>query len=148
MADRDFTTSILVDRSPKEVFDAINRPRDWWGKDIEGQTDSAGQEWTYRYKDMHFSKQRTAELVPDRKVVWHVVEARMNFLQDKTEWEGTKMIFDISGKGDKTEIRFTHAGLVPEVECFDICKNAWTGLIADSLRNLVETGEGLPDTVE
>ena len=148
MANRDFTTSILVDRSPKEAFDAINRPRDWWGKDIEGQTDRTGEEWTYRYKDMHFSKQRTAELVPGSKVVWHVVEARMNFLQDKTEWEGTKMIFDISGKGDKTEIRFTHAGLVPEVECFDICKNAWTGLIADSLRNLVETGEGLPDTVE
>jgi hypothetical protein len=148
MTSRDFTTTVLVNRSPKEAFDAINRPRDWWGRDIEGRTDRADEEWTYRYKDMHFSRQRTAELVPDRKVVWHVLEARMNFLQDKTEWEDTKMIFDISRKGDKTEIRFTHAGLVPEVECFDICKSAWTGLIADSLQNLIETGEGLPDTVE
>jgi len=148
MTSRDFTTTILVDRTAKEAFDAINRPRDWWGEAIEGQTDRLGEEWTYRYKDMHFSRHKTTELVPDRKVVWQVVDAQMNFLQDKAEWRGTEIIFDIAPKDGKTQIRFTHAGLVPEVECFEVCKNAWSGLIGDSLFKLIETGEGLPDTVE
>lgn len=148
MTSRDFTTTILVDRTAKEAFDAIIRPRDWWGREIEGQTDRLGEEWTYRYKDMHFSRQKTIELVPDRKVVWQVVDAQMNFLQDKAEWRGTEIVFDISPKDGKTQIRFTHAGLVPEVECFEVCKNAWSGLISDSLLELIETGEGLPDTVE
>lgn len=130
------------------AFDAINRPRDWWGKEIEGRTDRLGEEWTYRYKDMHVSKQRTTEFVRGRRVVWHVADAQMNFLKDKSEWKNTDLIFDIARKGDKTEIRFTHAGLVPEVECFDVCTNAWTGLIADSLKGLIESGQGLPDTVE
>jgi hypothetical protein len=148
MTNNSFTTVILVEQSPMAAFDAINRPRDWWGKEIEGRTDRLGEEWTYRYKDMHFSKQSTTEFAPGRRVVWHVADAQMNFLKDKSEWKNTDLVFDIARKGDKTEIRFTHAGLVPEVECFDICKNAWTGLIADSLKGLIESGQGLPDTVE
>lgn len=148
MKDRDFTKTILVDQSPAEAFDAINRPRDWWGKEIEGDTDRVGAEWTYRYKDMHYSRHRTAELVPGRKVIWDVVDARMTFLKDQAEWNGTKIIFDISPKNGRTEIRFTHAGLVPEVECFDVCTDAWSGLIGESLRQLIATGQGLPDTVE
>ncbi|MCV3206225.1 SRPBCC domain-containing protein [Mesorhizobium sp. YC-39] len=148
MASNSFTTAILVDQPPMAAFDAINRPRNWWGKEIEGRTDRLGEEWTYRYKDMHVSKQRTTEFVPGRRVVWHVIDAQMNFLKDKSEWKNTDLIFDIARKGDKTEIRFTHAGLVPEVECFDVCTNAWTGLIADSLKGLIESEQGLPDTVE
>jgi hypothetical protein len=34
-----------------------------------------------------------------------------NFIKDKTEWNGTDVTFDIMKKGDKTEVRFTHAGL-------------------------------------
>ncbi|PTE10511.1 SRPBCC family protein [Mesorhizobium helmanticense] len=148
MTNNSFTTTILVDQSPMAAFDAINRPRDWWGKEIEGRTDRLGEEWTYRYKDMHVSNQKTTEFMPGQRVVWHVVDAQMNFLNDKSEWKNTDLIFDIAQKGDKTEIRFTHAGLVPAVECFDICTNAWTGLIADSLKGLIENEQGLPDTVE
>lgn len=142
-----FTTTILVDKSPDEAIAAIIRPRHWWGKAIEGTTDRVGQEWTYRYKDLHFSRQRTTELTPD-KVVWHVADAEMSFLKDKSEWKGTDLVFDVAPKGDKTEVRFTHAGLVPDVECYDICTNGWSGLIHGSLKSLIETGKGIPDSVE
>lgn len=148
MTNQSFTTVVFVDQSPEAAYDAINNPRGWWGKDIEGQTDRLGEEWVYRYKDLHISRQKTSELVPGRRIVWDVVECQMSFLKDKGEWTGTKLVFDIARKGDKTEIRFTHQGLVPQVECFDICKNAWSGLVADSLKQLIETGKGLPDTVE
>lgn len=148
MSANNLTTLVLVDATPEQAFAAINKPQEWWGRDIEGGVGQVGSDWTYRYKDMHQSTQRTAELEPGRRIVWDVVEARMSFLRDQEEWKGSRIVFDIAPKGDKTEIRFTHIGLVPGVECFDICKNAWTGLIGDSLRKFIESGEGLPDIVE
>ena len=56
--------------------------------------------------------------------------------------EGTEIRFDISKAGNRTEVRFTHVGLVPEYECFDSCSNAWTFLVNDSLRGLISTGVG------
>src|ERR1035441_4083172 len=51
--DPNFTTTISVDQSPEEAFAAINNVRGWWGENIEGSTANLGDEWTYRYKDMH-----------------------------------------------------------------------------------------------
>ena len=72
----------------------------------------------------------------------------MSFLRDTGEWTGTKLVFELEPKGEGTQVRFTHLGLVPEVECFDICTDAWTGLIQGSLKNRIETGVGDPDSVE
>lgn len=148
MNDQHFTATILVDKSPSEAFDAINNPRAWWGQNIVGRTDRLGEEWTYRYKDMHQSRQKVVELVPGEKIVWQVVDSTLSFLKDKTEWTGTTIVFEISPKGDQTEIRFTHVGLAPEVECFDVCSDAWGGLIRGSLRSFINKGTGDPDSVE
>jgi|SRR5580704_10757233 hypothetical protein len=67
------------------------------------------------------------------------------FTEDKTEWKDTKIVFDVSEKGGKTEIHFTHLGLVPEYECFSVCSNAWGSYINGSLRSLIATGKGHPN---
>jgi hypothetical protein len=87
-------------------------------------------------------------LIPGEKVAWHVLDGYLDFAEDKTEWTGTDMTFDISNKGDKTEVRFTHVGLVPDVECFDNCSNAWGFYINGSLRKLITTGTGEPNEKE
>src|SRR3981189_1881104 len=130
MNDQNFTTTLTVDQTPEEAFAAINNVRGWWSGEIEGSTDKLGDEFTYRYKDVHYSKQRITELIPGKRVVWLVLDGYLNFVNDKTEWTGTEIAFEISGKGDrttggKTEVRFTHVGLVPEAECFGACSNAW-----------------------
>jgi hypothetical protein len=140
MSSQDYTTSFSVDQTPKEVFDAINNVRGWWEGDIEGSTNKVGGVFTYRYGDFHRSKQKITELIPDKKVVWLVVEGGPNFVKDRSEWKGTKVIFEISKKGNKTEIRFTHQGLVPRLECYDSCTDAWGPIIRDSLRSLITTG--------
>ncbi len=137
MNDESFTTTITVDQSPREVFEAINDVRAWWNGEIEGQTDALGAEFTYRYKKMHRTTQKITELVPGKKVVWHVTDSHIDFVKDKAEWKGTDIVFDIRKKGDKTEVCFTHVGLVPNFECYDACRDGWTSLVTGNLRKLI-----------
>jgi hypothetical protein len=144
MTGESFTTTFTVDRSPDDVFAAINNVRGWWTGEIDGDTDRIGDEFTYRYEDIHRSTQKVTELVPGKRVVWHVTDAHLSFVKDTDEWIGTDIVFDITRQGDQTEVRFTHVGLVPEVECYDQCTPAWGFYITGSLRSLITTGRGLP----
>jgi hypothetical protein len=141
MTTADFSTTILVDQTPKEVYDAINNPRAWWSGEIEGNTDKLNDEFTYRYKDLHLSKQRIVEMIPGKKVVWLVTESQINYAEDKREWTGTKISFEIAEQENKTQLRFTHLGLVPEIECFDSCSNSWSQIIQEGLFSLINTGK-------
>jgi Activator of Hsp90 ATPase homolog 1-like protein len=135
-----FTTSILVDQSPQEVFDAVNDVRGWWSGEIEGRTDHLGAVFEYRYKDVHRTTQKITEWVPGKRVVWHVTESYISFVEDTEEWNGTDIVFEITRTGGKTELRFTHVGLVPSVACYGKCEGAWTFLIQESLRSRVAKG--------
>jgi len=142
MKTSDFSTTILVDKSPEEVFHAINNVGGWWSGDIEGRSTKLNDEFTYRYKDIHFSKQRVVEMIPDQKVVWLITDSNLNFTKDAHEWIGTKISFEITEKDGKTELRFSHIGLNPDIECFDACSNAWSSIVHQSLSSLITTGEG------
>ena len=129
MKDNSFSITISVDESPEEAFAAINDPRSWWSGAFEGPSNVLGGEFSYRYKDIHFSKQQVTELVPGRKVVWTVTDSALQFAEHKDEWNGTQLVFEIARKGDQTEIRFTHLGLVPDFDCYGACSKAWTHLL-------------------
>jgi Activator of Hsp90 ATPase homolog 1-like protein len=148
MSDQDFTATITVDQTPAGAVEAIKNVRGWWSEQIEGSTDKVGDEFTYRYKDVHSCKMKLIEISPQKRVAWLVVDNYFNFTKDKSEWKGTKIVFDLSRKDNVTEIRFTHEGLVPEYECFNICSKAWESYINGSLRNLTMTGKGQPNPRE
>jgi len=97
---------------------------------------------------VHFSKQRLTEVIPNQKVVWEILDSYLSFAKDTREWTGTKIIFDILKQGNRTEVRFTHQGLVPEFECFEACSGAWGSYINGSLRSLITTGKGNPNQRE
>ncbi len=148
MATSDFTTSFSVDQSPEEVFRSINNVRGWWSGEIEGDTDKPGAEFTYQVPGMHYSRQKITAFIPGKKIVWHVAAAELSFVEDKNEWTGTDIIFDITPKGGKTEVQVTHAGLVKSFECFKDCSNAWGILVNGNLRNLIVTGKDQPSPWE
>lgn len=145
MTTHNYTTTILVNQTPLEVFNAINNVRGWWSEEIEGGTEKLNDVFDYHYQDVHTCKMKIIESVPGKKVVWLVMENYFKFTQDKTEWTGTKISFEISEIENKTQLRFTHIGLVPEYECYNICRDSWTNYINSSLQNLITTGKGQPN---
>lgn len=144
MTSKDYTASFAVEQSPEEVFAAVTNVRGWWSEEIEGNTEKLGAAFKFHYKDLHRTTQKITELVPGRKVVWHVTESYIGFVSDKHEWKGTDIVFEIGKKRGKTELRFTHVGLVPAIECYGDCSGAWGFYINESLRELVTTGKGQP----
>lgn len=174
MTPTDFSTSLLVEQTPKEVFDAITNVRGWWSEEIEGNTAKLNDVFNYHFEDIHRCRVKLTEVIPNQKVVWLILdnyfkpgifedtsrlkserdEKRHNsrsgisndgFGNDKAEWTDTKVVFEISAKDGKTLLRFTHQGLVPEYECFDVCSNGWTHYIRHSLFGLITTGTGQPN---
>lgn len=148
MTTSDFTTTILVDQTPQEVFHAINNVRGWWSEEIDGNTEHLHDEFDYRYKDVHQCRIRLTEVVPNKKVAWLVLDNYFSFTKDKHEWKNTKISFEISLKGDQTQVRFTHVGLVPQYECYEICEEAWSNYIGNSLHGLITSGKGQPNPKE
>jgi hypothetical protein len=137
-----FTTTIVVDQTAREVFDAIINVRGWWQGEVEGNTEKLNNEFSYRMKEVHYSKQRIIEFLPNQKVVWQVIDSKLGSFKDRGEWTSTTIIFEITELDNKTQVRFTHCGLVPAFECYGGCSWAWGALIQESLLSLITTGKG------
>jgi len=148
METQDFSTSFTVDQTPAEVFSAVTNVRGWWSERIDGGTAQLNDEFTYQRWDLHKCTMRLTEVIPNKRVVWLVLDNYFSFTKDQSEWVGNTIEFDITEKDGKTELRFTQHGLVPAYECYDICFNAWTSYIQGSLKDLITTGKGQPNPKE
>lgn len=146
MTEQSFTMTLVVDHPPEEVFAAVTNVRGWWSRDVTGSGDREGAEFDYHYEDLHRTRIRVVEVVPNRRVEWLVLTNHFAFTEDQTEWAGTRITFEIAGTQTGAELVFTHHGLVPAHECFTVCDNAWRFYVGTSLHALITTGEGLPNT--
>ncbi len=148
MKEPDFHTCIWVDAPAQEAFNCINSVTKWWTENLEGSSQKPGDEFTVRFGDVHYSRQKLVEVVPGKKVVWLVTDSKLNFLKNKQEWTNTRICFEILNAGNKTQVHFTHMGLTPGIECFNACSNAWSEYIQGSLLKLINTGKGQPGRKE
>jgi hypothetical protein len=57
--------------------------------------------------------------------------------KDPLEWANTKMILEITTKGDKTVLHFTNEGLIPPLEYYAKCEQGWTMVIKNWLSNFI-----------
>jgi hypothetical protein len=148
MTDRSYRTVLAVEATPDAAYAAINDVRGWWSEDLDGSTDRVGAEFDFRgnHEGVHVHRAliRVTDLVPGERVAWHVVENHFSFTDDQSEWTGTRIVFEIAPSAAGAEIRFSHLGLEPDDECFEVCSNAWAQFLHDSLRAFIETGEGRP----
>jgi hypothetical protein len=148
MTEHSYTTTLAVEATPDEAYAAINDVRGWWSQDVDGRTAEVGTTFAFRGnhegRNVHRARIEVAELVPGRRVVWHVLDNWMGFIEDQSEWKDTRIVFEILPTDEGVQVRFTHLGLVPRYECYDVCFDAWTFFLQDSLRDLITTGRGEP----
>jgi len=142
--EQSYTTAFEAEQTPDEVFAAINNVRGWWSGEIEGETDQPGAVFTYRVPGVHYCAMRITEFVPGRKIVWRVLDSDISYTEARHEWNDTSITFEIAPKDGKTEVRFTHVGLVPSDECYGSCSNGWSLLVGGNLRKLIATGLDQP----
>ncbi len=142
----DFKLILITSKTSQEVFDAVLKVRQWWSgyhdEKFTGDTTNLNDEFSFSAGGgMHYSKQKIAEIVPNEKIVWLVTEGNLGFVEKRDEWVGTKIIFEISNKGDKRQLVFTHEGLTPEIECYESCAPAWTTYLQNKLLSLINNGD-------
>lgn len=129
-----------------KAYEAVReRISEWWGKEVEGSSKSLNDVFT-----VHFGKTsgtlKVAELIPEKKIIWDVVDCYLDIFKDKTQWTGTSIVWEFFTVGDSTEIQMTHVGLTPDKECYIDCEGGWTFFVTQSLYNLLTTGAGNPGT--
>jgi uncharacterized protein YndB with AHSA1/START domain len=140
-----FTTTVGIAVSPEEAFEAIRNVRGWWSAGIVGGTTEVGDEFSYEVPDIHRCTFRVTEVDPPAKISWLVLDSWLTFTDVKDEWNGTTVTFEVFEQDGLTQVRFTHEGLTPEFECYELCSKAWTGYLHGSLRHLILTGVGEPN---
>src|ERR1700741_4955663 len=103
-----YTTAIEVAKSPDAVFNhLLNDVAKFWPEDFDGESSKLNDEFIFRTGgDSHYSKNKIVELVPNKKVAWLVTEGIRK--TDNFDWTGTKMIFELTPKGDRTLLEFTY----------------------------------------
>jgi hypothetical protein len=71
------------------------------------------------------------------------LDSYLSSIEDKSEWNGTKVTLKSPKKGDKTEVHFIHVGLVPDQECYCACPRV--GLLYQrQFAELITTAKGRP----
>jgi uncharacterized protein YndB with AHSA1/START domain len=130
------------------VFKALTTEqglRGWWTTTCEVGTD-VGSRSTFRFGKTH-NVMLTEKLSPNQEVAWKCLEQHHEAaeLNRKDEWAGTKVKFRLESRSSSsTLLHFEHEGLLPQLECYQICEQGWGHFLKTSLKKFVETGKGEP----
>ena len=144
MKKQDYNATIVVKATPAEAFKNVNRVSAWWTENLEGSSENLNDVFTVHFGDT-FVTFKIIELVPAKKVVWLVTDCYLHWLNDKTEWNNTRISAEVTSENDATTVSFTHVGLVPGIECYDMCIKGWDQYVKTSLYKLITEGKGMPE---
>lgn len=144
MPSQDYECSIKATTTVEECFEKIGQVSEWWTKNFNGSARKPGDAFTVHFGET-FVDFKITEAIPSKKIVWQVTNSNLPFLKDKTEWNGTSVIWELSSENGTTTVAMIHRGLVPEVECYNNCQEGWNFYVTNSLRRFLTEGKGLPD---
>ncbi|PHS37070.1 MAG: hypothetical protein COA91_10920 [Robiginitomaculum sp.] len=142
-----YTAVINTDKSPKDAFIVVSQDIGSWWSEFEGSLNKLGDEaifsfkpnpttWTFRVTG--YEEQRYFELACVKAN--HPHEGLPATIRE--EWLGTKLIFEIEPDGDGSKITLTHKGLVPRLDCYEVCVGGWDHFFKNSLKNYLDSRRG------
>lgn len=141
---KDFTAVLNLPARPDTVaalFTSAAGVSRWWGP-TEGDA-AVGGTLVTSFGAYGVNAMRVLEAGPTR-VVWESIAPEGSAPTGHTlEWLGTTVQFDIVPAGTGTQLHFRHAGLTPQLACWDACVAGWTQFMS-SIQTFAETGTGNP----
>jgi hypothetical protein len=144
MIKQDFQTSIAIAGTGYDAFHAINDVAKWWTENVEGSSSSLNDVFTVRFGETYITL-KVIESIPHKRIVWMVIDSHKHWLKNKNEWNWTQLIWEIEESNTETQIKFTHLGLTPNIECYGICEKSWQFYVQLSLFGLLINQLGTPE---
>jgi hypothetical protein len=141
---QDYKHTLTLKTTPAEAMNRISQVSSWWAKKVKGQSAKLNDEFSVHFGTTWVNF-RITECIPGKKVVWLVTDCNLDWINDKKEWNGTTVIWNLTEKGGKTRIDFVHEGVTPDRECYESCDAGWTHHLEDSLVKLIQEGKGEPE---
>ena len=141
MTSKNYHRTITVNTSAEEAMKKISQVNLWWKKDFSGSAEKLNDKFTVPFGETSFVDFVVSQMITNKKVIWSVADCYLPWFNNKKEWNNTEAVFELSEENGKTKIDFTHIGLVPEVECYDVCEKGWDGHITESLVKFINEGK-------
>lgn len=137
---KNYQETIHVSAPQEACFQAVaTQMGKWWTKSVEGGLGGVGDKVTTRFPPNYgfwtfkaTSFERPGRIEMTCTDAHHKVECQPEEIDQ--EWLGIKIIWEFKTVGDKTEIKMTHDGLTPTLECWRICLDGWNHFFKNSLK--------------
>ncbi len=145
---RNYQNSISLPTNPAYALKLITeRVAEWWSADFDGEAGRVGDVFTVRFNTV-FHTMRVIQLLPDSLVEWECIDQHLEThagiqLENKREWVGNIIRWEVRREGQMTSLSITHFGLTPESEYWRIWGTDWNQLLAN-IRRLAITGKTRP----
>ena len=149
MNDGNYARTITVRATADAAYRALTAGHEAWWTVCDGRFDEVGDRVRFTFPPLvsYWTFAATA-LVPNLSVELECVDAyhRMTDKPDAptAEWLGSSVQWRVEPRGDWTDIHLVHAGLTPDLHCYDVCEAGWDLFFADSLKAYLDTGVGKP----
>ncbi len=142
MKNQDYQKIFTTDVSTKKTFENIVNVGGWWTNSFKGSAKNVGDEFEVDF-GATWVKFKVVESIPYKKLAWLVTSCNLDWINNKAEWTGTKLVWNIFEEDKTTKIEMTHVGIVPGIECYKDCEAGWNQYAGESLPKLIATGKGV-----
>ncbi len=151
----DFQTTVCLAGPVERVYAALTTQAGlagWWTKFCTIGS-KEGDENDFRFPGPDFSARFKIErLLPNSLVQWKCIDNThppAGGYKNLHDWIGTTVRFELQQiDPNTTQLKFSHLGMGPQLECNTSCRNGWWHYLHQSLRSYIANGKGLPHTEE
>ena len=144
MKKQSYTREIVVSADPSMAYRALTQEIDRWWAPQSDVISSVGDQVSFRFPPTTWTMQ-VSRLIPGRLIELECIEA--NHIYEgapdtiREEWIGTTLIWELEEVEEQTRIGFVHQGLVPKLDCYEICEAGWDHYFVNELQQYLNKKE-------